>query len=239
VASQRSTSSPPEFHLLPGDRSLAFMPVGSRLYEIDRELHNALTNGESDAVARLEAATGGMPATDPNFSEIGEPTALSLNVAQACNLGCSYCYADKGQFGGRARMMSRDIAVAAVDRLIGASAGNRVTVGFIGGEPFLNRDLIHDVVAYATKRAAEGRIRIDFSVTTNGTALNRDDLDLLRTHPFAVTVSMDGGRATHDRHRRRHDGAGSFDGIVAGLAALLAAPGKSKIAARATVTRDV
>ena len=29
--------------------------------------------------------------------------ALSLAVAQKCNLGCTYCYAQQGEFGGPAR----------------------------------------------------------------------------------------------------------------------------------------
>ena len=49
---------------------------------------------------------------DHGLSHLGAlpPRALSLNVAQSCNLGCSYCYADEGEFGGSARRMSTDVA---------------------------------------------------------------------------------------------------------------------------------
>src|SRR4051812_29661229 len=31
------------------------------------------------------------------------PQGISLNVTSACNLGCAYCYADRGRFDGRQR----------------------------------------------------------------------------------------------------------------------------------------
>jgi uncharacterized protein len=93
-------------------------------------------------------------------------------------------------------------------------------------------------VAYAS--AAGGRLGLDvrFSVTTNGTLLRAADLDMLRRHPFAVTVSMDGPAAVQDAQRPRHrDGAGSWALVVERVAPLLASPGRAKLAARATVTR--
>lgn len=231
-------TAPPSLHLLPGEPPLVFVPAGSRLYEIDRELQAALTAGSQDALARFDAAIGESAPLGRDVGDLEAPHSLSLNVAQACNLGCGYCYADKGQFGGRARVMAREVAFAAIDRLIDDAGGERVTLGFIGGEPFLNPDLIHAAVDRASRRAAEAGIRIGFSVTTNGTALTSGDLDLLRAHPFAVTVSLDGDAETHDRHRRRHDGTGTFAAILEKLAPLLASPGKAKIAARATVARD-
>jgi uncharacterized protein len=238
VSAPPTVSAPPSFHLLPGEPPLVFVPAGSRLYEIDGALCAALASGERGALARFDAAIGEIAPPARDIDGLDEPRSLSLNVAQACNLGCGYCYADKGQFGGRARLMARDVAIAAIDRLIETASGKRVTVGFIGGEPFLNRELIHAAVAHAGRRAAAAGIRIGFSVTTNGTALTPDDLELLRGHRFAVTVSLDGGAATHDRHRRHHDGSGSFSEIVARLSPLLASPGKARIAARATVARD-
>ena len=102
----------------------------------------------------------------------------------------------------------------------------------------LNRSVVHDCVAYATARAAAAAVSVRFSITTNATLLTPADLDLFRAHPFAVTVSVDGGQATHDRHRHRRDGAGSWLQTVDGVAGLLAEPGLARISARATVTRD-
>ena len=51
-------TAPPSLHLLPGEPPLVFVPAGSRLYEIDRELQAALTAGSQDALARFDAAIG-------------------------------------------------------------------------------------------------------------------------------------------------------------------------------------
>lgn len=165
---------------------------------------------------------------------------LSLNVTSACNLACDYCYADRGAFGGaQGGAMSEATAEQAIDTLF-AGCDRRVmaTIGFLGGEPFLRRRLVHHVVGYATRRASALGQPVGFSVTTNGTLLQAEDLDLVRSHRFAVTVSLDGGRATHDRRRITILGQGSWADTMAGVRPLLADPGSAVLTARATLTTD-
>jgi uncharacterized protein len=167
------------------------------------------------------------------------PTAISLHIAQACNLTCNYCYADEGRFQGPARMMSESVAVRVLDNLFdSAMPGSRLTVGFIGGEPFLNREVLYRSVEYSRKRAAERPVVVGFSVTTNGTMLTPADFRLVRDNAFAVSVSLDGDERTHDRHRHRHNGSGTWRAIIDRLKPLQKDPGPAKLAARATITRD-
>ncbi len=207
----------------------------SRIFDIAGE--EASAGLDADAVS-LAAPVEGEAALDA----IAEPPpqSISLNVSSSCNLACSYCYAARGSFGGaQPQPMDWPTARAAIDRLLAdADPGSPITIGFLGGEPFVNRRLIHRATAYAACRATERRLDIRFSVTTNATLLEPDDLRLLRTHPFAVTVSLDGPAAVHDRARPRYrTDRGSWEAAVARVAPLLAAPGKARIAARATVTR--
>ncbi|MGH8933052.1 MAG: radical SAM protein [Egibacteraceae bacterium] len=168
------------------------------------------------------------------------PQNLSLNVTSACNLACDYCYAGRGAFGGaQAGAMSTAVAERAIDTLLaGCERRAMATIGFLGGEPFLHRRLVHHVVAYASRQAAEVGQPVGFSVTTNGTMLRAEDLDLLRSHRFAVTVSLDGDRAVHDRRRLTLAGEGSWDDAMARVRPLLAAPGAAMVTARATLTTD-
>lgn len=168
------------------------------------------------------------------------PHSISLNVTSACNLGCRYCYADRGRFeGAQTGAMSFATARRAIDTLLdGADQDAPVTIGFLGGEPLLHPALLSDVVAYATARARGRRRRVGFSLTTNGTRITPAVADLLRAHPFAVTVSLDGGRAVHDRLRVNLLGGGTFDQVVDAVTPLLAEPGRANVTARATVTRD-
>lgn len=168
------------------------------------------------------------------------PQNLSLNVTAACNLACDYCYAGRGAFGGaQAGAMCNATAERSVDTLLaGCERRAMVTIGFLGGEPFLNRALLHHIVHFTSRRAAELGQPVGFSVTTNGTLLTSADLELLRAHRFAVTVSIDGGRASHDRRRIRLNGQGSWDDTMDAVRPLLAEPGDAMVTARATLTSD-
>ncbi|HMG86546.1 MAG TPA: radical SAM protein [Terracidiphilus sp.] len=227
---------PPPIHLLPGDPPMVFLVEGSRLFETTPEYFDELSNNPENVQRELIESLRVRNA-NPAQLPLPAPTAISLNVAQSCNISCSYCYADEGRFGGHELMMSRDVASASIDRLLESNHGQRVTVGFIGGEPFLNRPLIHWTVDYATNRAKEVGATVGFSVTTNGTLLNSEDLDLLRAHSFAVSVSLDGGSEVNDRERHSRNGESVFERSVERLRPLLRLPGRARITARATITR--
>ncbi|MGH3686715.1 MAG: radical SAM protein [Pseudonocardiaceae bacterium] len=208
---------------------------GSQILDLPETLDLAALDPEALAPYLRHGAGLGLSAV-PSVA----PQSISLNVTSACNLGCTYCYADRGRFGGaQAGTMSVSTAQRAVDALLaGCERQALATVGFLGGEPFLHRSLVHQLVAYTSARADELDQPVGFSVTTNGTRLDPGDLDLLRSHRFAVTVSIDGGRVTHDRLRRNLLGGGSWDDVVAAVAPLLARPGLAAVSARATVCRD-
>jgi uncharacterized protein len=191
----------------------------------------------------LEAEVLDTPAVgEASLEAIAEPNpqSISLNISSSCNLTCGYCYAARGNFGGaQPAPMEWATAQAAIDRLVTeAEPSAPITIGFLGGEPFVNRRLLHRAVEYAASLGARQRLDIRFSVTTNGTLLEPTDIALLRAHPFAVTVSLDSGAETHDRQRPRHGGlGGSWKVAIGCVGPLLAAPGRAKVAARATVTR--
>ncbi|WP_229415650.1 hypothetical protein [Pseudoduganella armeniaca] len=59
--------------------------------------------------------------------------ALSLAIAQKCNLGCTYCYAQQGEFGAKAKSMAESQATKAVDLLLAQAApGAKVNLAFMG-----------------------------------------------------------------------------------------------------------
>jgi len=114
--------------------------------------------------------------------------------------------------------MDRETAFRAVDWLIAGSApGSEVELGFMGGEPFLNRAVLHETTRYAAGRASAARRQIRFSVTTNATLLNREDAELLHEFGFSVQISIDGDAATNDAARPMHGGDGSYGRILAGI----------------------
>lgn len=214
----------------------------SRLFDLSAEAAADLDIWPEEA-RRLAEALGETGAGEAPLDIVVEPApqSLSLNVSSACNLSCGYCYADRGAFGGKqADRMTHDTAITAVDRLLAVADPQRpVTIGFLGGEPLLNRALIHAVVLHASRAGRDHRLDVRFSITTNGTTLSSDDIDLFRAHLFAVTVSIDGDAGTQDAQRPDARGRGTFARLAERLAPLLAEPGRAQVAARLTVTNDV
>jgi uncharacterized protein len=213
----------------------------SRIFAIPTDFAVALRNGDPSAVAEVEAFAGTIPGeTSLDLVPETTPQSISLNVSSSCNLGCNYCYARGGGFdGAQTSTMTWEVGRAAVDRLLTlANPAAPITIGFIGGEPFLNRKLVHRLVEYAASHTQQCGPLVRFSVTTNGTVLNRDDIALIRNHPFAITVSIDGGRALQEGQRPMLSGRSSFAELQRAITPLLEESGLAKIAARATVTRD-
>jgi uncharacterized protein len=212
----------------------------SRIYDLPEHVARRLDMEDHDALA-LAAALALPDSSEASLDGVvvPSPQSISLNVSSSCNLSCSYCYAARGNFGGaQPTPMSWDVARGAIDQLL-SSADPRVpvTVGFLGGEPFVNRSLIHQAVHYAAMAARRTGIDIRFSVTTNGTLLRAADIALLRSHRFAVTVSVDGGASVQDSQRPVAGGQSqsSFERLQRATASLLANPGMAQVAARATV----
>ncbi len=235
---EEANNPQPWFHLMAGSKPLVFLMENSRLFEVSPDLFAALADGDEQAIAQLQEAVPSAHNSVQAWHADAEPSSISLNLAQSCNLACSYCYADEGRFGGRQRLMPIEVAIATIERLIERAPKRRVTIGFIGGEPFLNRATLYRSVEYATELAARHGISVGFSIATNGTLLDQSDITLLRENAFAVSVSIDGGATIHDLHRTDHYGTGSFGRVVRNLRPLLDDPGRSRIAARSTVTRS-
>jgi uncharacterized protein len=228
-----------------GDGGHLFLADGSRLYDADTALLAAFEAamaeagdaGVEDLLVRL--GLDGRPMIDDRPADPPRLYALSLAVAQKCNLGCSYCYAEQGAFGGAPKNMATEDALRAVDLLLAdAPEGGRISLAFLGGEPLVNRAAVREATLHAVAQAARKGLSPSFSITTNGTLLTEEDGAFFEAHGFAVTISLDGPRAAHDRLRPFAGGGGSFDRIMARVRPLIAMQGRMQVSARVTVTPE-
>ena len=208
-----------------------FVVDGSRLYDLSDDI----STGEIERM--IDQVQGAHPPHIDDTPLAPPPLqSLSLNLAQACNMGCSYCYADAGTFGGKPRMMSTEVAHAATDRLISEAApGADLLLGFMGGEPFLHRALMRDVVPYARQRAEASGRTIRFSVTTNATLLTEDDVEFLAEEDFQVAVSIDGPKELNDSQRPLKGGGSAHEKVVKALEKFDRIGRPRHLSARATV----
>lgn len=231
---------PADFHLFETEFGKhLFIVDGSRIYTIPAELESLLRVPDPDVRAIFREAGLAAPSYITDDDRLLDPPlrTISLAIAQACNLGCVYCYAQQGTFGGRAKAMTRDVALAAVDLLLAdAIRGDRVQIAYLGGEPLANRELLRETTKYAVGLAASKGIEAGFSITTNGTLLTGEDAEFFEQHGFAVTISLDGMGETHDRLRPFKDGRGSLHEILSRVRPLLERQKRMQVSARVTVT---
>ena len=233
----------PDVHLVDSGAGLhLFLPDGSRLYDVDAATFDQLDRlrrGDGRQLRELLDRLGVDAAPYVDDTVLLDPPvrALSLAVAQKCNLGCTYCYADGGGFGGPDTSMQLATALASVDLLFGDVApGERVNLSFLGGEPMMNRPVVRAATERALAVAADRGVEVTFSITTNGTLLTEEDGEFFEERGFAVTVSLDGPRAAHDLLRPLRSGRGSFDRVLERVAPLLARQRRMQVSARVTVT---
>ena len=153
---------------------------GSQVYGIPQDLYQTLNNqveaGDDQAVHWVLNQHGleGAPNITDAHPQSYPMRALSLAVAQKCNLGCTYCYAQDGSFGAPARTMSWDVAKASIERLLEqAQPGDRANLAFLGGEPLLNRQVLRAATKFALQRATAKGVKMGFSITTNGTLITK------------------------------------------------------------------
>lgn len=141
--------------------------------------------------------------------------SVTLQVTQNCNLRCDYCvysgtYANRNHAN---RQMNFSTAKQSIDFLFANSSEiQNLNIGFYGGEPLLEFELIKDCVRYVEESYEEKKC--GYSITTNGTLLTDEVLTYLFQKRFIILISMDGPQEIHDQHRCYPDGRGSFDDVM-------------------------
>ena len=171
-------------------------------------------------------------------------SSLVVNVANKCNLHCTYCYEpESAKYGPSPVQMDWDTARESVDFLFKKSGQSKeVNLIFFGGEALLNFKLMRQIVAYAGEKAEAEEKIIDYSLTTNGTLLTDEIIDFFQAHRFGVTISIDGPKDLHDKRRvflnKRGEQKGSYDLLRPRLERLLERYSARPVVARVTVTKD-
>jgi uncharacterized protein len=219
-----------------GGGSFVLVVDGSRVYSVDADTAALLkdSSGQDDLAGIGLGSHERITDVAPTVVSI---RSLSLAVAQKCNLGCTYCYAQEGSFGQEPRSMEHEVALDAVRLLFAdARSGEKVNLIFLGGEPLLNRSLIRECTELGKNLSASTGVRIGFSITTNGTLLSVEDGVFFEEHGFAVTVSLDGVGEIHDVLRSYRGGQGSYAKIIANVRPLLEMQRRMQVSARVTVT---
>ncbi len=138
-------------------------------------------------------------------------------LTRDCNLTCSYCYI------GRSReVMSGETAKEIVNfAYANTPPGDQIEIGFFGGEPLLEFDLLTEVVALVEGHPGFDADRVSLTVVTNGTIFSDAIGRYLTAHGMGLGISCDGPPGVHDRHRTFSSGRGSARAVERNVARAL------------------
>ena len=149
---------------------------------------------------------------------------ITFQITDDCNLCCSYCYQhNKGH-----HKMPFEVAKKLIDKILTndksinsyVKSENAIGIAleFIGGEPFLEVDLIDKIIDYFIEKCIIlhhpwiDRFRV--SICSNGvlyfTPKVQEFIKKHQTH-LSFTISIDGNKTLHDACRVFPDGTGSYD----------------------------
>lgn len=165
--------------------------------------------------------------TYPQYYPDNKVKTVTFIVTHQCNLRCSYCY--EGHKSDT--KMTLETAKKCVDLLFSEDAqnselvneveSNGLIIEFIGGEPFLEIELIDQTMSYFLDRAIElghrWATQYMINISTNGT-LGYDPRVRQFIKKYAgrlsISVTIDGDKAAHDACRVDCNGCGSYDKAI-------------------------
>lgn len=141
---------------------------------------------------------------------------IMLNVTDACNLECRYCFVSQ-----HPHFMSLEVAKDTVDffnDIISKSDKNesnqkrnerRFNINFFGGEPTLCWD---SIIVPLINYTEEKDYNIHFGMTSNCTLLDDEKIKFMKEHKMSLLFSIDGDKQTQDYNRPCHNhNISSFD----------------------------
>ncbi len=193
--------------------------ISSSLGERLRDSVDAMTPGELEewnllATSGLLSEVNPIRSDESSFRD-GANLAININLTAYCNLNCTYCFADGGDYGRITGRMETDSVSPIFDFIKdNVTPSQTVRFEFFGGEPLLNVDRIEEICRRAEQVEQECDIRFLHRISTNLTVLPETAVLLFAEKHFVVSVSIDGGQETHNQNRPTKGGGGSFDTIL-------------------------
>lgn len=129
----------------------------------------------------------------------------TLAITQKCDLSCDYCY-----IGKKNSVMSLSTAKNILDFAFeNTPKSEEINIGFFGGEPLLEFDLIKEITKIAQNHKYFDPGRVILKIITNGTIFSEKIAHFLMEKNVGLGISCDGPPYVQDTFRHFPDGSGS------------------------------
>ena len=198
-----------------GDTKYIFSGFTGLLLVYNKRIEEFLNDPNSDDNELKEHLIGTSSASEKSYyHEKPYLKTITVFTTNQCNLSCSYCYGKINNLDEAKRMDLKVFKDGIEYFLKNFDYGDYVNIFYFGGEPLLNFPLIKDSVDLLGKLEKLYNVVFSYSITSNGTILNKEIKDFLTNNNFKIMISIDGDRLTHDSQRKFLNGKGSFAIII-------------------------
>jgi sulfatase maturation enzyme AslB (radical SAM superfamily) len=134
-----------------------------------------------------------------------EINKFKIALTSDCPLRCTHCFIDKDL----KEKINFPMADSALDLFIN-SKGTKKILEIYGGEPFLEFELLKEVVALAQKKALKKKKELSISIASNGVLILSEHLEYMIENDIRLSISLSGTKETHDLIRKFPGGSGSY-----------------------------
>lgn len=157
-------------------------------------------------------------------NEVRKVRTITFQITEDCCMKCTYCY----QHNKSNNKMTFDIAKKIIDKLLNneipsITAENTFAVifDFIGGEPFLEIDLLQQICDYIIQQMIilnhPWLRHLRFSICSNGLLYNTSKVQQFfkKYHKLiSFSISLDGNKELHDKCRLDLNNEGTYDRVI-------------------------
>jgi uncharacterized protein len=161
-----------------------------------------------------------------------QDTSLHIAVVTTrCNQRCSYCQTKSSA----PEDMTIEVAAKVLQTMFEVRSPS-IMLEFQGGEPLLNWPVVKFMVENVRKVNIPGK-NIRISMVSNLALLDDVKMKFLAQHDVAVCSSLDGTKKIHDQNRKRADGEGTYQEVIAKIKRFKSKFGRS-VDLLPTITKD-
>ena len=159
----------------------------------------------------------------------GVEPSMNINIwlTKRCNLQCTYCYEGIAKETESMSKIICDKVIAYVQEI-----NEPVNIRFHGGEPLLE----YDKLQYLYEKLKTNENVKTFGITTNALLLDENKINFLAQSMNDFSISIDGTKEIHDKHRKDTNGKGTYDKVCKLIPQILKMDPHAR--ARMTITAD-
>ncbi len=148
-------------------------------------------------------------------------------VTESCNLACRYCFLGNGDknYINNNIMMSEKTADKAISYFAKQTRSNmsmfddEKEIIFYGGEPLINYKIIKYIIQRCKYYQENGLLtkNLVFSMITNGTLLDNEQIDFFLQNNVNISISIDGANEISNKERIYKNGKPVFNDILSSI----------------------